>query len=116
MTQYETTVGDRIVQRLPQARDLRNGQCRVDGTDERSDGVRDGADGETAAHHHHHWARRRLRKRNQSSRRHVGSEAREKAPLIARLRERLVVLGPDLVVSRKASDVTDNADDRLPWK
>ena len=53
---------------------------------------------------------------NQTSHRHVDCEAGEQAPLIASLRERLVVLGPDLVVSRKASDVTDDAYDRLPGK
>ena len=114
VTQDETTVGDCILQRLPQARDLRNGQCRVDRTDQRHNGVRDGAYAKAAAHHHHHWTHSRLPK--QRSRRHVGFEASEKAPLIASLRERLVILGADLIVSRKAPDVADHADDRLPGK
>src|SRR4051812_10797108 len=114
MTHDKTTVGDRIVQRLPQARDLRNGQCRIDGTDQRSDGVRRSAYGETAAHHHHHRARRG--RTEHTSRRHIDTTAGEETPLIASLRERFVILRADFVVARKASDVTNNADDRLPWK
>src|SRR3954468_9090787 len=114
MTHYETTVGDGIVQRLPQARDLGNGQCRVDGTDQRSDGVRGSAYREMAAHHHHRRARRG--RTEHTSRRHIDTTAGEETPLIASLRERFVILRADFVVARKASDVTNNADDRLPWK
>ena len=72
------------------------GSAGVRWSDQRSDGVRDGADAETAAHHHHHWARSRLAKRICFATRLRG--AREKAPLIARLRERLVVPIRTLVV------------------
>src|SRR3954452_5753187 len=102
MTQDEPTVGDRIVERLAQARDLSDGQCGVDCTDQRSDCVRDRAYVETGSDDYHRRAGGSLGKTPPPR---FVPEPSHKAPLVASLRKRLVILGADLIVSRKASDV-----------